>query len=71
VYRLRVGQKAKVLGKQLKDVRLAPDWVIAAIERGEWVTVPAADDTIESGDTLLVIGKSQAESTLRRIFATG
>jgi trk system potassium uptake protein TrkA len=71
VYQVCVGEKSKVLGKPLRDVRLSPDWVIAAIERGERVQVPAADDTIEGGDTLLVIGRSGAESKLKKIFAAG
>ena len=60
-----------MLGKALKDIRITPDWVVAAIERGTDVHVPAADDTIESGDTVLVIGRSGAESKLKRIFIAG
>jgi len=71
VFQVCVGEKAKVLGKPLRDIRLSPDWVIAAIERADSVQVPSADDTIEVGDTLLVIGRSGTESTLKKIFATG
>jgi len=71
VYQLRVGDRSRVLGKPLRDVRLTPDWVVAAVERGAEVSVPTADDTIEAGDSLLVIGRSGAESTLKRIFAPG
>ncbi|HRX84377.1 MAG TPA: NAD-binding protein, partial [Phycisphaerae bacterium] len=71
VYQVRVGPRASVEGKQLKDIRLSPDWVVAAIERGERVQVPAADDTIEPGDTVLVIGRAGAESRLKKIFTAG
>ncbi|MCB9849183.1 MAG: Trk system potassium transporter TrkA [Phycisphaerales bacterium] len=71
VYRVRVSDKSKVIGKALRDVRIAPDWVVTAIERGADVQVPAADNTIEAGDTVLVIGRSGADAKLKKIFISG
>ena len=71
VYRLRVGERAKVTGKELRSVKLSPDLVVAAVQRDKDVRVPAADDVLQAGDTLLVIGRRGTEARLKKIFATG
>lgn len=68
VYRVRVSGASEVVGSPLKDVPLAPNWVVVALQRGEKVRVPGAMDVIEAGDTVLVVGKHGMEKTLRRIF---
>jgi K+/H+ antiporter YhaU regulatory subunit KhtT len=47
---------------------LTPHWVIAAIRRKEAVWVPTADDAIQAGDTVLVIGRHGQEKELRRLM---
>ena len=69
VYQLRVGSSAEVVGSALRDVPLAPNWVIVALQRGDKVHVPSAHDVIEAGDTVLVVGKHGMEKKLKRIFA--
>ena len=71
VYRLSVGERAKVIGKELRDVKLTPDCVVAAIQHGKHVGVPAADDAVQAGDTLLIIGRRGMEARLKKIFAAG
>ncbi|MBT8484227.1 MAG: Trk system potassium transporter TrkA [Phycisphaerales bacterium] len=71
VYRVRVGPTAQVLGRPLKQIKLSPNWIVAAIQREGTVRVPQADDTISAGDTLLVVGRRGRESALRKIFVTG
>ncbi|MDY7109025.1 MAG: Trk system potassium transporter TrkA [Planctomycetota bacterium] len=71
VYRLRVGKHADMLGKPLREVNLSPNWIIAAIQHGGDVHVPKADDTIDAGDTLLVIGRHGREGALRKLFHAG
>ncbi len=68
VYQVTVGERAKVAGQPLRAIKLTPDWVIAALERGELTKVPGADDTIEPGDTLLVIGRSGREDKLKALL---
>lgn len=68
VYQVSVSKKAAVAGKTLREIRITPDWMIAAVERKEEVRVPGADDTIEVGDTVLVIGRSGEEGKLRKLF---
>jgi trk system potassium uptake protein TrkA len=71
VFRVRVGRNADVVGKPLREIKLTPNWIIAAIQHGGEVRVPQADDTIHAGDTVLVIGRHGRESTLKKIFGAG
>ncbi|MHC5023596.1 MAG: Trk system potassium transporter TrkA [Planctomycetota bacterium] len=65
---VRVGADAAVGGQPLHEIQLSPDWVIAAIRRGEEVWVPKADDTVQAGDSMLVIGRAEKPRVLRKLF---
>lgn len=69
-YRVRVGRDAEMIGKPLHEVKLTPNWIIAAIRRGQRAWVPGADDVVETGDTVLVIGLHGMEKQLKKLFAT-
>lgn len=64
VYRLVVPTGVRGLGKPLRELGLSPNWIVAAVQRGNEVTVPGADDHLEAGDTALVIGVSGTEDCL-------
>ncbi len=68
-YRVRAGSRGAAIGRRLRDVKLAPDWIVAAVRRGERTWVPGPDDTIEPDDTVLVIGRHGAEKELRKLLA--
>ena len=68
LWRVRPGDKSRLLGERLRTVKLTPNWSIVAIQRGEETAVPTADDSIESGDVVLVLGGSESESALRELF---
>ena len=53
---------------QYQEIRITPDWVIAAIRRDDRVWVPEADDVIRAGDTVLVIGRTGREKDLKMLF---
>ncbi len=65
---VRVSDDAAVNGQALRDIQLSPDWVIAAVRRGEEVWVPRADDTVQAGDAMLVIGRAEKPRVLRKLF---
>ncbi|HNQ21824.1 MAG TPA: Trk system potassium transporter TrkA [Phycisphaerae bacterium] len=71
VYSVQVNRKAKVVGKPLREVKLTPDWVVAAIQRGDQVRVPGAEDTLQTGDTVLLIGRHGLAGKLKKMFAVG
>jgi trk system potassium uptake protein TrkA len=70
-YQVRVSIKGEVVGKRLRDIHLTPNWSVAAIRRGEKAWVPGADDTLEVGDTALLIGKHGMEKQLKKLFLAG
>ena len=68
-FRVRVGRESEVIAKPLREVKLTPNWIVAAIRRGDRAWVPGAEDKVESGDTVLVIGRAGMEKQLRKLFA--
>jgi len=70
-YLVRINIKGEVVGKRLQDIKLSPNWIVAAIRRGDKAWVPGADDMLEVGDTALLIGKRGAEKQLKKLFAAG
>jgi trk system potassium uptake protein TrkA len=69
VYEVRVGKACAIAGKPLREVQLAPDTMIAAIQHGDETFVPGAQDPIQTGDRLLVVGTRGLERTLKTLFA--
>ena len=70
VYEVHPSKRAKVFGQDLRNVKLPAQTMIAAIRRGDEVTVPGAEDQIAAGDTLLVIGPRGISANLRKLFVT-
>ena len=58
-----------MIEKPLREVKLTPNWIVAAIRRGDRAWVPSAEDKVESGDTVLVIGRAGMEKQLKKLFA--
>ena len=52
----------------LKDLHVIPDALIAVIVRDGQVMVPFGNDTIETGDYVVVISRRNGLSTLREVF---
>ncbi len=69
-YQVRVRKKGKVVGVKLKELKLSPNWIVAAIRRGDKAWVPGADDTLEIDDTALLIGRHGTEKQLKQLFGT-
>lgn len=67
-FRVRISDSSPLTGKTLREIKVSPDWVIAALRRGEEVWVPVADDVIEPGDIALIIGQHGKEKDLRRLL---
>jgi len=69
VVQVRVNKKAEGIGRALRDLNLSPDWVVAGIQREQSAFVPGADDVIEEGDIVMLVGKRGEEKALKTIFA--
>ncbi len=70
VYEVRPSEKAAILGKDLRTIELPTKSMIAAIRRGDRVYVPGAEDQIDQGDTVLVIGPHGINEKLLKLFTT-
>ena len=70
-YRVRAGSNGSVIGKPLKEINLAPHWIVAAIRRGDKAWVPGADDTLQPNDIALLIGRHGMEKELKKLLSAG
>ncbi len=69
-YQVRVRIQGQVVGVKLKELKLSPNWIVAAVRRGDRAWVPGADDTLEIGDTALLIGRHGTKKQLKQLFGT-
>jgi trk system potassium uptake protein len=70
VYEVTPLKRAPIIGHELRNIRMPPESMIAAIRRSERVYVPGADDQIMLGDTVLVIGPRNIGDELAKLFVT-
>ncbi len=61
---------AGVVNVPLKDVEFPHQCLVAGIQREKQVKVPGAQDRIEVGDTLIIIGPAGLFRALNKMFAT-
>ena len=55
----------------LKNLNIDPDCLIAVIVRGNKVMVPFGNDTIENGDTVIIISKRMGIRSLDEVIHLG
>ncbi|MBR1497824.1 MAG: Trk system potassium transporter TrkA [Oscillospiraceae bacterium] len=66
-----VNESCRNLGKKLRDIRLKPNILIACINRRGKIIIPGGADSIETGDTVIVIcGSNRVILDINDIFAT-
>jgi trk system potassium uptake protein TrkA len=70
-YRVRAGGGGEAVGRRLREVSLAPHWIVAAIRRRERAWVPGADDVLEPEDLVLLVGRHGMEKELRKLLVGG
>lgn len=68
VLEFKIADEAPYTGKELKELKLKKNLLIAAIYRKGVGFNPHGDDTIEKGDTILVITTNEGISKLSDIF---
>jgi len=69
VYEIRVPASVKkIVQTPLREMQLPPKTMVAAIQRGDEVHVPGADDWIAAGDTVVVIAPSENVKKLKSLF---
>ena len=68
VYELRPSKWAKVIGHELRNIKMPTQSMIAAIRRDDNAYVPGADDQVLAGDVMLVIGPRGIVDDLLKLF---
>ena len=65
----RVNERSEVTGRMLKDLPLKRDLLIAFINRNGEILIPAGSDTIEVGDTVMLVTTHTGFNDIRDILA--
>jgi trk system potassium uptake protein TrkA len=68
VYEITPSKRSKVLGQELRSIKLPTQTMIAAIRRNDDVYIPGANDQITAGDTFLAIGPRGIADSLHKLF---
>lgn len=58
----------EIIGKQIKNLQLSESCIISALFRGGDVIIPHGDSAINSGDHVVVIGKTDEMKNIRGLF---
>jgi trk system potassium uptake protein TrkA len=67
IWEIAVRRNVRATRAPLKDLVL-PDSLVAAIERGEYVKVPGADDQLQPGDTAVMLVHRDAQQHILELF---
>ena len=54
-------------GKQLKDMKLKPNTLVSFINRSGRIIIPTGSDSIEVGDSVMIVTKNKGFTTLTDI----
>ena len=71
LYRVTASAGGLAVGARLRTVKLTPHWSVIAVQHGDETIVPGAEDQIEPGDTVLVLGPHGRGEDLPEIFGAG
>ena len=63
-----VPEQASVAGKQIKDINVPRECVVAAVIRGKKFVVPRGDTTIEAGDEVVFVGRAADIKAAQDLF---
>ena len=64
----KVSEESNATAKQLKELKLKANTLVACINRGGKIIIPTGNDTIEVGDTVMIVTKNKGFSALTDIL---
>lgn len=64
----KVMENSNATGKQLKDMKLKPNTLLAFINRSGKIIIPTGIDSIEVGDSVMIVTKNKGFTTLTDIL---
>lgn len=62
-------ETSPLVGEPLRDVRLPPGVVVAAVIRGKDVIIPRGDTVVRTNDRVVIIARAQAVKKAEKLFA--
>ncbi len=68
VYEITPSKTSRAVGQPLKALQFPEGVMVAALQRGDQVKVPTANDRMEPGDAVVVIARHGTEKLLREFF---
>ena len=63
----KVMEASNATGKQLKDMKLKPNTLVSFINRSGKIIIPTGSDSIEVGDSVMIVTKNKGFTTLTDI----
>jgi trk system potassium uptake protein TrkA len=63
----KVKEPSSATGKQLKDMKLKPNTLVSFINRSGKIIIPKGNDSIEVGDSVMIVTKNKGFTTLTDI----
>lgn len=64
----KVMENSNATGKQLKDMKLKPNTLVSFINRSGKIIIPKGDDSIEVGDSVMIVTKNKGFTALTDIL---
>ena len=65
----RVNERSSITGRMLKDLKLKKGLLLAFINRNGEILIPTGHDTIEVGDTVMLVTTHTGFNDIRDILA--
>ena len=66
---LKIGEKSRILSKQLKNMKLPSGCLIAAVIRGQEAFVPNGESLLEANDRVILLTLPGAINTVEAAFS--
>lgn len=64
----KVMEESNVTGKKLKDLKLKPHTLVSFINKSGRIIIPTGNDSIEVGDTVMIVTKNKGFTALTDIL---
>lgn len=68
VLEMIAAEGSRIVGTPLRRLSLPRGALLAALLRGDEMRIPTGDDTVEPGDTVIVLTTTRARATVARLF---
>lgn len=68
IMEVRINEKSKIAGKQIKDIEQPPGSSIVALYEGKNLVIPNENDTVKVGQKILILAKREVAGKVRKMI---